>query len=314
MAIPGPGPTISLQTIVDEFGGTIPHSLSEYYRGGGKVPDNPSNSAIAASGAITLGSFYGSQNILDIILNITSPVNNYNVYNAAVSAGYVAGSPVTVNVSPGVVVGSASLPASSMLVPSQFNAADPVTIVNNGTIIGRGGTGGRGGYTGPTQVRRVATNGLKGGTAINLQRPTTIQNNGNLYGGGGGGGGGRSDAEYGPNFDGGWETTYAGGGGGGGAHFGAGGTQGWPANVGTAPSTNGGATGTITGGGAGGLGEDVPSALHQGGPGGGVGAAGTTRNPAPAVIGGAGGAGGHYIVGNPFATFSATGTRIGTVA
>ena len=32
------GSTISLSTIAGEYGGSTPHSLSEYYRGGGLVP------------------------------------------------------------------------------------------------------------------------------------------------------------------------------------------------------------------------------------------------------------------------------------
>ena len=39
MPIPGPGTAISINTIATEFGGTVPHSISEYYRGGGLVPN-----------------------------------------------------------------------------------------------------------------------------------------------------------------------------------------------------------------------------------------------------------------------------------
>ena len=52
MAIPGPGTAISINTIATEFGGTVPHSLSEYYRGGGLVPNTPGNAAIPTSGQI----------------------------------------------------------------------------------------------------------------------------------------------------------------------------------------------------------------------------------------------------------------------
>ena len=37
MALPSSG-SISLNQIATEFGGSAPHSVSEYYRGGGRVP------------------------------------------------------------------------------------------------------------------------------------------------------------------------------------------------------------------------------------------------------------------------------------
>jgi len=61
MAVPA-GPTISVTDIVNEFGGTAPHSISEYYRGGGLVPNVPANSAIPTSGQISLSNFYNAQN------------------------------------------------------------------------------------------------------------------------------------------------------------------------------------------------------------------------------------------------------------
>jgi len=57
MALPSSG-TLSIQDIVDEFGGTAPHSLSEYYRGGAYVPS--SNTGVPTSGTISLSDFYGA--------------------------------------------------------------------------------------------------------------------------------------------------------------------------------------------------------------------------------------------------------------
>jgi hypothetical protein len=51
---------ISLGDLQTFFGGTSPASLSEYYRGGGLVPDIPENSGIPTSGVITLADFYDS--------------------------------------------------------------------------------------------------------------------------------------------------------------------------------------------------------------------------------------------------------------
>ena len=57
MALPGSG-TLSIQDIVDEFGGTAPHSLSEYYRNGAYVGSN--NTGVPTSGTISLSDFYGA--------------------------------------------------------------------------------------------------------------------------------------------------------------------------------------------------------------------------------------------------------------
>ena len=57
MALQSSG-TITIQDIVDEFGGTAPHSLSEYYRGGAYVGSN--NAGVPTSGTISLSDFYGA--------------------------------------------------------------------------------------------------------------------------------------------------------------------------------------------------------------------------------------------------------------
>lgn len=54
---------ISLNDIAGEFGGSTPHSLSEYYRGGSNVPNSTANNSIPTSGAIEIGNFYGGANI-----------------------------------------------------------------------------------------------------------------------------------------------------------------------------------------------------------------------------------------------------------
>ena len=63
MAIKTSGP-ISINDIVAEFGGSAPHSLSEYYAGGSLVPATPTNSAIPSSGPIAYDDFYGASKII----------------------------------------------------------------------------------------------------------------------------------------------------------------------------------------------------------------------------------------------------------
>ena len=57
MALQSSG-TITIQDIVDEFGGTAPHALSEYYRNGAYVGSN--NTGVPTSGTISLSDFYGA--------------------------------------------------------------------------------------------------------------------------------------------------------------------------------------------------------------------------------------------------------------
>ena len=61
MALPSSG-TLSINDIVGEFGGSAPHSLSEYYRGGNFVPNSSLNSNIPTSGQIKISNFYGAAN------------------------------------------------------------------------------------------------------------------------------------------------------------------------------------------------------------------------------------------------------------
>lgn len=60
---------ISLLNIATEFGGTSPHSLSEYYRGGGLVPNTPANTNVPTSGVISLSNFYGASASSGSIVN-----------------------------------------------------------------------------------------------------------------------------------------------------------------------------------------------------------------------------------------------------
>lgn len=63
MVLPASG-TITLGNLRTEFGGTAPDKMSEFYRGGGFVPDVATNAAVPTSGRITLKQFYGTQKIV----------------------------------------------------------------------------------------------------------------------------------------------------------------------------------------------------------------------------------------------------------
>jgi len=63
MALPSSG-VLTLNDIQTEFGGTNPIDLSEYYRGGGLVPNTALNAGIPTSGVISVTDFYGSANTI----------------------------------------------------------------------------------------------------------------------------------------------------------------------------------------------------------------------------------------------------------
>lgn len=315
MALPASG-TLALTDIATEFGDTAPHSMSEFYRGGSLVPDSAGNSAVAASGALNIGGFYNAANRVAIALSIASNTQNYDLYTNR-GGSYSAGtSDITLTINSGVNVGSSSTGTYALSIPSAFDAGDSISIVNNGVIIGRGGNGG----TSNGAPTNVGTGGT-GGNAVYVARATTITNNGTIAGGGGGGGGGGPGAVFGATPKGGRPATYyGGGGGGGGAGYTAG--SGGPGQTRPGGTGSAGSSGSVSSGGSGGGGSTNSG---TGGAGGGRGANGGTGGTGswpiypypfglPHKQGGSGGARGSYLVGNPFVTWAATGTRQGNVS
>ena len=63
------GGTLSMSTIAGEYGGSTPHSLSEYYRGGGLVPTHSNTAGIPSSGLIDFEDFQNT--------SATSPSDMY---------------------------------------------------------------------------------------------------------------------------------------------------------------------------------------------------------------------------------------------
>tara|TARA_B100000123_G_C25559204_1_gene353184 strand:+ start:53 stop:646 length:594 start_codon:yes stop_codon:yes gene_type:complete len=68
MTLPASGNAISINSLVGEYGGSAPHSMSEYYRGGGLVANHSNNANVPTSGTIALSNFHGQSN--------TSPTDN----------------------------------------------------------------------------------------------------------------------------------------------------------------------------------------------------------------------------------------------
>ena len=99
MAVTGSAP-ISITNLVTEFGGSAPHSLTEYYRGGSLVPNGPAaNNSIPTSGAISLTNFYGATNtqttgnytitIGTSFIGLGVTVHGFNAYGQAGSYGAI---------------------------------------------------------------------------------------------------------------------------------------------------------------------------------------------------------------------------------
>ena len=62
MAVTSSAP-ISITNLVTEFGGSTPHALTEYYRGGSLVPNTTTNASVPTSGSISLTDFFGSSSV-----------------------------------------------------------------------------------------------------------------------------------------------------------------------------------------------------------------------------------------------------------
>tara|TARA_R110000822_G_scaffold41583_9_gene113196 strand:- start:2088 stop:3197 length:1110 start_codon:yes stop_codon:yes gene_type:complete len=246
MAIKDDG-SISITDISNEFTGSAPHALNEYYRGGAYVHDNTAivpdhNSTIPTSGEISVGDFYGATNLF--YLQISEDVKNYDVLAAAEARGWNEISEIVLLVDKGIYVWSDDTAKPALLIP---NIGQTVTIENSGYIMGKGGKGGV--YY--AEINPSVSIGEAGGVAIAVKDATVIINNsGNGFIGGGGGGGGGG--------------VQAGGGGGAGGGVGgvglsgsgAGGAGGTIGEKGSNSALNNGNTGGI-GGNAGGSGGGV---------------------------------------------------------
>lgn len=116
---------ISLSNIAAEMGGSTPHSLSEYYRGGGLTPNHGNTSNIPTSGQISFSQFYGA--------NATAPGNTSNAhsinlgtsgltdgYNAATSLGSMSNNPQSTALTTGLRMEFRYVQWTSICAKTQF--------------------------------------------------------------------------------------------------------------------------------------------------------------------------------------------------
>lgn len=253
---------------------------------------------------------------------LNNDTTNYNLRNAIVAAGWnqIDQLVATVTIAAGVTVGSTSSTVAAFQTGTVYPPGTKLNLINNGTIVGRGGNGGGGtrsiGFAGSGGGGGAgSTNGTAGAGNVGTNGgPAYSGNNGNpgtnLRGGDGGGA-----LEYGgasvppaPGYSG-----FAGGNGG----------LGLLATYNITITNNG-----IIGGGGGGGGQGAGGVkavvgtyyFAAGGRGGDIGAAGAQGGYKDQVngrgsigVGGPGGAAGDAINGNSFITWAAFGTRVGNI-
>jgi hypothetical protein len=296
MALPGSG-TLTLQAIQDEFGGSHPTSLSEYYRNGGLVPSN--NGDVPTSGTIAMSNFYGAVN--EIGVTVSAGASSYNVQTAAFSSYWTTAVPKRLTINSGVTLGQVTVPASM---------AGTLIIDHSGSIQGAGGTANGG--AGATAMTVQST-----GVTINLASGSTISGGG---GGGGQGGTGAIFTHYSCSSstsqqnctlttfngcDGGesnWFFCSYNGGGGGSGGIG----QGYGQSASSGSSGGGGGHWLAGNGGTGGTGASFGSA-------GATGSAGANSSTNSGSAGSGGGAAGRAVTFSGVSAYTIIGTNSGTI-
>lgn len=309
MALPGSG-ALSINSIATEFGGSAPHSLSEYYRGGAYVTSNNTN--VPTSGQISISNFYGAVKAFIFNATISANTYNYNIRSAAISAGWNQVMPLlaTITINSGIYVGSTSTGSYAFQTGSTMPAGSSLLLYNYGVIIGMGGSGGGG--SGCASNNPVA--GGAGGYSLGAATAITIYNYGSVLGGGGGGGGGGRASELGGKTC----LYYGGSGGGGGRGYYYAGAAGAAGSTSCHLNGNIGNAGTSTSGGSGGVSNGKGGAGGAGGGGGSAGGTGGTGTGTACAFangaGAGGGAAGYAVVGNAYITWAVSGTIAGSIA
>lgn len=142
--------TLSFATdIVGEFEDTTPHKLSEFYRGGDKVPDAGINANVPTSSEIKFSDFYGATNVIEVSITSNSYIHpttgstvslpmgtTLNLFNLA----SVFSAPVNNKIEVPFVftIDYNSIFNNSIIAGGEFG---DLTIDNYGVICGRGGHG-----------------------------------------------------------------------------------------------------------------------------------------------------------------------------
>jgi len=273
---------LSFSDIRAEFGGSGAISLSQYYRGGGRVPlFEDVNASVPTSGQISFNQFYSSLNGFVFQQTISGNIQNYHLRNAAISWGWNQSLPLfaKVTINGGAWVTASSTGIYAFDTGDSYPAYSRLILVNHGYIVGMGGNGGQG--AGSSWGSAIGgSGGGWGGPAFGARVGITVWNYGIIAGGGGGGGGGQSGTyAYSDKYST-YYYAFSGGGGGGGRSglTNAGGGSNGSAQGNYAYHGGWGGTGTLNGQGGGGAGGYLNGNL-RGGPGGAGGGWGENGGP-----------------------------------
>ena len=141
---------IKITDIVNEFGGSAPHAMSEYYRNGGEVGGGSPN--VPTSGQLKMSDFYGAT---DVIVQTASNNQTNRSLSSIFGGNWGSSVPKKYVIPSGVNIGASS--TSNYAIHAQSGMGGTLIIEISGTVTGAGGTGGSGG-SGATQ-QNVGGNG-----------------------------------------------------------------------------------------------------------------------------------------------------------
>jgi len=166
---------VSMSDIRTEWGRSGAISLSEMYRGGSHVRSKAANntgtnlaSTVPTSGTITIDNFRGTARGFKFIFSAAATNQNAStLFGDDFAVDY----PKEIVINSGVELGATSTAEEALEINS--GGAGTITVTNNGTLTGAGGSA-----------------GAAGGDAFEAATACTFINNGTIRSGGGGGGSG----------------------------------------------------------------------------------------------------------------------------
>jgi hypothetical protein len=99
---------------------------------------------LTTGGMSARGFGFTTQGYYNLALTIASNTSSYNVYNAAIAAGWTGTNPLNLNltINSGVTVSGTGNNTSAAIVLNNLFAKSIITINNNGTVVGNGGAAG----------------------------------------------------------------------------------------------------------------------------------------------------------------------------
>ena len=170
--MPVPTGTASLLDIQNEFGGSNPIGINEYYGAASGVP---------GSGTISINDFRGKANVFTFA--VASNQTNANLRTLAVNAGWDQSSPVIGTINSGVIISGTVAGNSTPALEINGSWPGGITLINYGVIRGMGGNGGGGGsISGSYNAAYGGGGGATGGKALNVSVGCTINNQGYIVG------------------------------------------------------------------------------------------------------------------------------------